>query len=73
MELADDSKQLRARIAALESKIDQLEAEFIYLNQILTECGFPNGIETLKGTVEEVLHENAASEFERVRRLDEEM
>ena len=66
----DENKQLRSRVAALESKIDLLEAEFIYLNQILVNCGFPGGIATLKNTVEEVLSENAESAFESVRNID---
>ena len=46
-------------MAALESKIDMLETELSYLNKILIECGFPQGIETLKMTVEELLEEDA--------------
>jgi hypothetical protein len=53
----EESSLLRARVAALESKIDMLETEFQYLNQILIDCGFSNGIETLKMTVEEVISE----------------
>lgn len=45
--------------AVLESRIDHLETELSYLNQILIEYGFPEGIETLKYTVEEQLKENA--------------
>ena len=66
----DENKRLRARVAALESKIDLLEMEFIYLNSILIECGFPGGIKTLKDTVEEVLNENAEGAFERARRKE---
>ena len=35
-------------IAMLESRIDYLETEFSYLNEILIQCGFPEGITTLK-------------------------
>lgn len=48
---------LKARLAALESKIDLLEAELTHLDHILRECGFPNGITTLKFTVEELISE----------------
>lgn len=50
---------LRSRIAYLESKIDMLEAELSYLNDMLVRCGFPEGIITLKATVEELLSEDA--------------
>lgn len=43
------------KIAALESLVDYLKTELVYLNQILTECGFSEGIATLKQTVEEFL------------------
>jgi len=49
--------RLRAKIAALESKCDLLESEIIHLDKILRECGFPNGITTLKSTVEELIGE----------------
>jgi len=52
-----DIEVLRNKIAALESRIDLLETEFSYLNRILIDCGFANGIETLKMTVEEVISE----------------
>lgn len=43
------------KIAALESLVDHLKTEITYLNQILTECGFSEGLTTLKQTVEEFL------------------
>ena len=46
-------------IAALETKIDMLETELSYLNKILIDCGFPEGISTLKETVEEMLEEGS--------------
>jgi hypothetical protein len=49
-------------IAILESKIDMLETELTYLNEMLVRVGFPEGIETLKMTVEEVLQEDALKE-----------
>lgn len=53
----ENKQNLNSRVAFLESKVDMLEAELIYLNEILTRCGFPEGIETLKETVEELLSE----------------
>ncbi|MCF7853108.1 MAG: hypothetical protein K9M07_07720 [Simkaniaceae bacterium] len=71
METTDDNMQLRARVAALESKLDHLEMELIYLNQILIDCGFPHGVQTLKETVEEVISENSQEGYERARRLED--
>lgn len=42
-------------IAALESKVDMLETELTYINQILINYGFSEGIQTLKTTIEEML------------------
>ena len=47
----DNSK----KIATLESLVDYLKTELSYLNQILVDCGFSNGITTLKQSVEEML------------------
>jgi hypothetical protein len=52
--------QLKARVASLESKIDMLESELMYLNDMLVRCGFPEGIATLKETVQELLAEEGA-------------
>jgi len=71
MDTKDEVKRFKARIAALESKLDFFETEFINLNHMLQECGFPYGIETLKQTVQEVLSEEEDS-LEGVRRLKKE-
>jgi hypothetical protein len=52
-----DNNQLRARVAALETQVDMLESELTHLHEMLVRCGFSNGIETLKETVEEYLSE----------------
>jgi len=52
-------------IAALESKIDMLETELDYLNKILVDCGFPEGIKTLKMTVVELLEEDGIATEQR--------
>ena len=44
-------------IATLESRVDYLETELSYLNKILIQCGFPEGIATLKESVMEMLQE----------------
>lgn len=50
--------QLKSRVAALESHVDLLEAELFQLHEMLMQCGFPEGIKTLKATVQEYLDEN---------------
>lgn len=57
--------QLLSKIASLESKNDLLEAELMYLNEMLVRCGFPEGIKTLKETVEELLAEDPSVSHER--------
>jgi hypothetical protein len=51
---------MQNKIAGLESKVDQLEAELSHLNEVLVRCGFPEGIKTLKATAEELLEETEA-------------
>lgn len=46
---------LQTRIAFLESQVDLLETELTTLNELLVECGFNDGIKTLKTTVQELL------------------
>ncbi len=54
------NNQTNSTIAVLESKIDMLETELSYLDRILVQCGFSEGIKTLKMTVEELLLEDGA-------------
>lgn len=54
------SIQLRARVASLETQVDMLETELMDLNDMLIRVGFPNGVQTLKGTVIELLAEDAS-------------
>jgi hypothetical protein len=55
------NNKTNATIAALESKIDMLETELSYLNQILIQCGFSEGIDTLKISIEEMLLEDSSA------------
>ncbi|MES2344995.1 MAG: hypothetical protein V4494_03545 [Chlamydiota bacterium] len=55
----NSNNELLRKIASLETKIDMLESELSYMNEILSRCGFPEGIKTLKETVEELLAEEA--------------
>ena len=52
---ADQGYQMRATIAGLETKVDLLEAELCYINSLLLDVGFPDGIGGLKDAIEEVL------------------
>lgn len=53
------NKQYEKTIAKLVSKIDQLETELVYLNKILIQVGFEQGIRTLKQSVEELIEDEA--------------
>lgn len=44
-------------VAKQESTIDLLEAELNYLNCLLVNIGFSEGIQTLKATAEELLQD----------------
>ena len=43
------------KIATLESLVDYLKTELTNLNQLMVECGFSEGIITLKQSAEELL------------------
>lgn len=58
------NSSLKAQLAAMESKVDLLESELSYMDDILRKCGFPSGITTLKQTVEELLSERMREEEE---------
>ena len=55
------NNNLLKKIAKLESKVDHFETEFDYLNKILKECGFPEGIKTLKHTALELIVDSKIS------------
>lgn len=55
-----NNKELNGKVASLESQIDLLEAELVHLNEMLMGCGFPEGIKTLKETMQEVLAEQSS-------------
>lgn len=57
-----NNQELNSKIGILETKVDMLESELTYLNELLIRCGFPQGIQTLKATVEELLADNPLQE-----------
>jgi hypothetical protein len=54
----NNTTELNSKVAGLESQVDLLESELSYIDQLLLKCGFPEGIKTLKRTVEELLSES---------------
>ncbi len=54
-----NNNELQRKVAFLESKLDHLESEVSYLNTLLVDCGFPDGIQSLKVTIEELLAESS--------------
>jgi hypothetical protein len=54
----NNTTELNSKVATLETQVDLLETELGYINELLLKCGFPEGIKTLKRTVEELLSES---------------
>lgn len=50
------TEELKKKIAGLETQLDHFESEFQHLNHVLVQCGFPEGIKTLKSAVKELLN-----------------
>ena len=57
----DKLSKLLSQKAALESRLDQMEAESAYLHTLLVRCGFPEGIKSLKLAAREILAEEEKS------------
>lgn len=63
--MSKDVTALNGKIAYLETQVDMLESELSYLNILLMKCGFPQGVNSLKNTVEELLADyDAGIDFE---------
>ena len=62
METPSQEEQLKRRISELESINDQLTAELRYLDQLLKEVGFEEGLLTLKYAALELLDQDAEEE-----------
>ena len=56
------TNELLKKIAKLESLCDQLQSEMNYIDQLLREVGFEDGLETLKEAALELL-EKKEDEF----------
>ena len=57
-------EQMLKKISELESINDQLQAEIRYLDQILREVGFEEGLKTLKYAAQELIEQNEHKEDE---------
>jgi hypothetical protein len=55
-----EKNELLLKVAKLESQLDHLETELSKLNDNLLLCGFPQGLISLKASVDEILAEQAA-------------
>lgn len=61
----NNEQELHARVAGLESQVDQLESELSYINEMLIRCGFPTGIVSLKETMQEMIEEGLVPEHQK--------
>lgn len=50
-----NKKQLEKKVAHLEFVHDQLEAELLYVNELLKSVGFPRGLDSAKEVALELL------------------
>lgn len=50
-----NERELRQKISELESVNDQLIAEMHFLNDLLVEVGFEEGLESLKAAAKELI------------------
>ncbi len=58
-----NKEQLLKRISELESMNDQLLAEIRYLDELLREVGFEDGLNTLKFAAKELIEEDRREEL----------
>ncbi|MCH9614917.1 MAG: hypothetical protein SP1CHLAM54_01330 [Chlamydiia bacterium] len=56
------TNELLKKIAKLESIVDQLQSEMNYIDQLLREVGFEEGLETLKEAALELLEKKQEDE-----------
>ncbi len=56
--------EMQKRISELESINDQLQTEIRYLDQLLREVGFEDGLKTLKFAAQELIEQDKTQDFE---------
>lgn len=47
-------REMQKKLARLESVNDMLQAELVYLDQLMTKVGFSGGLSALKATAQEI-------------------
>lgn len=57
-----ETKELEAKIARLEFENDQLNAELAYMDQLLKEVGFSEGLKSVKVVALEMVEETLDQE-----------
>ncbi len=57
-------EQMLKKMSELESINDQLQAEIRYLDQLLKEVGFDEGLKTLKFAAKELIDQDRNGELE---------
>ncbi|MBS0614942.1 MAG: hypothetical protein JSR58_00120 [Verrucomicrobia bacterium] len=64
MEEIMDSNELSRKVAELETINDQLQAELKYLDTLLRQAGFEEGLTTLKSAAQELIEEERRTQSE---------
>ena len=59
-----DNTQMLKKISELESINDQLQAEIRYLDRLLKEIGFQEGLKTLKFAAKELIEQDKIEKSE---------
>ena len=57
-------EQMLKKISELESINDQLQTEIRYLDKLLREVGFENGLKTLKFAAQELIDQDKHGSYE---------
>ncbi len=57
-------EQMLKKISELESINDQLQAEIRYLDQLLRQVGFEDGLKTLKFAAQELIEQDRRTEHD---------
>ena len=55
MAASEETERLKNVIANLESQVDHMQSEIAYVHRLLLLIGFPDGVQGLKETIEDLL------------------
>jgi hypothetical protein len=67
----NSKKELMRKMAALESINDQLMTELAYVDQLMRQIGFSNGLASVKDTAQEIIEESPSQETKYQKPLEE--